>query len=348
MLSVLYDLIFLFSACLLAVIATGVAYAVLKHQNVMDVPNARSNHAVPVPRGGGIGILVAVLLLGAMPKVLVAMVFLAIVSFIDDMRGLSARVRFSAQAIAVVGLLLTAYDGQVFGGFVPMWLELPLLALAWLWFINLFNFMDGSDGLAGGEAFSIAAGLLLLAVFVPLAGADYHMALVLLGASAGFLLWNWNPAKIFMGDVGSVPLGLLLGYLLLSVAGQGYWAAAAILPAVFVADASFTLLRRLLKGERIFEAHSSHCYQRAIRGGMSHAQVAQEVMEMNAVLAAIAALSTTGGWALQIGCVLAAYVAVFGLLWRLAAYKTATHETQADDPLISDAEIVAETPAKHI
>src|SRR5690606_38610057 len=121
-------------------------------------------------------------------------------------------------------------------------------------------------------------------------------------------------ARIFLGDVGSVPLGLLLGYLLLQLAGAGHAVAALILPAVFLADASFTLLRRLMRGERIYEAHSSHCYQRAIRGGMPHNQVAREVLEVNMVLIALAALSVTLPLPWQWAVLAVAYLLVSGLL----------------------------------
>lgn len=320
-----YKVIILFSAFLFAVLGTGLAYFLLKRAQVMDVPNARSNHAVPTPRGGGLGIVLALavfLPVVAVPwQWVLAMLVLAVVSFLDDLRGLPARIRFLAQVLMVLGVLLTAYPHDVFP-WLPQWLELPLLALAWLWFINLFNFMDGSDGLAASEGLSITAGIILLSLFVSLPFTAELGSLVVMGAVLGFLLWNWPPARIFMGDVGSVPLGFVLGLLLLLVAGAGYWVAALILPAVFVADASFTLLHRMKKRERLAEAHSSHCYQRAVRGGMSHRQVVREVMEVNLLLMALAVLSAVSGPAGQGIALLAAYGAVFGLLWRFTRYKT--------------------------
>lgn len=326
-----YDVIILISAFAFAAVGTGLAYAVLKRAQVMDVPNARSNHATPTPRGGGLGIVVSalafLLVVGAPGELLLGMLLLTAVSFRDDIRPLPARYRFLAQLVVVVWLLLAAYDGQVFGELLPRWAELPLLAVAWIWFINLFNFMDGSDGLAGGEALSISAGICVLGFFVALPSGVFHDSLVLLGAVAGFLLWNWHPARIFMGDVGSVPLGLLLGYLLLQLAGNGYWAAALILPAVFLADATFTLLRRLLTGQRIFEAHSTHCYQRAIRGGMPHDRVAWEVVGVNVLLAVLAVVSAVSPPLVQWGAIAVAYAVVLGLLWRFATYKTPTTAT---------------------
>lgn len=339
-----YKLVILVSAFVVSAITTGVAYAVLKRAKVLDMPNDRSNHSVPTPRGGGLGIVFALaaflVIVGEPWPLVMAILVLAAVSFVDDIQSQPARLRFLAQAVMVVGILATVYPHDVFP-WLPQWVELPLLALAWLWFINLFNFMDGSDGLAASEALAVGAGVLLLYLFVPLPFAAKHGTLVMVGAVSGFLLWNWPPAKIFMGDVGSVPLGFMLGYLLLEVAGMGHWAAALILPAVFVADASFTLLRRLKNRERVFEAHSTHCYQRAIRGGMSHRRVVREVMEMNLLLMALAALSTTTGWQWQVGALLVAYGAVFWLLSGFARYKTPATDAASD---VTEAEVVGEIP----
>lgn len=325
MLYSLYHVILFGSAFFFGVIGTGLAYAALKHAQVMDVPNARSNHSTPTPRGGGLGIVAAVLMFlwvaGAPALLLLAVAVLTAVSFCDDIRPLPARWRLLVQLVVVAGLLATVYQGRLFPELLPRWLELPLLALAWLWFINLFNFMDGSDGLAAGEGISISAGIVLMATVAVLPGGVAAYALVVLGAVAGFILWNWHPARIFMGDVGSVPLGLLLGYMLITLAGAGYWAAALILPAVFLADATTTLLRRAIKRERIFEAHSTHAYQRAIRGGMAHNQVAGEVLAVNVVLIALAMASALGDLAMQFAALALAYGMVFLLLRRFSRYK---------------------------
>ena len=139
--------------------------------------------------------------------------------------------------------------------------------------------MDGIDGIAGSEAAAIAGGLLVLAVFGN--GADPSVTLLsaaILGASLGFLVWNWSPAKIFLGDVGSVPLGYLTGFLLIGLAGAGRWKIAMILPLYFFADATITLGRRLLRGERVWEAHRQHFYQKAVIRGLDHAMVVRRVI----------------------------------------------------------------------
>src|SRR5205085_11238320 len=160
--------------------------------------------------------------------------------------------------------------------------------------INAFNFMDGIDGIAGSEAAAIGAGVALLALahldVVGLGTGLFGAAAA--GASLGFLRWNWQPAKLFMGDVGSVPLGYLLGWLLLTLAGAGYWAPALIVPLYFLVDASWTLLRRLARGEKIWQPHRQHFYQRAVQAGRSHAAVVLRVIAADMVLIGAALWST--------------------------------------------------------
>ncbi|HTV88934.1 MAG TPA: UDP-N-acetylmuramyl pentapeptide phosphotransferase, partial [Stellaceae bacterium] len=229
----------------------------------------------------------------APPRLLIAIgaaVLLALISWIDDRRGLSPLVRLLAQFVAVaLGLVLVAPAGRVFQGWLPPTLDIIAAAILWVWFVNLFNFMDGIDGLAGSEAAAIAVGLVLLASIgvgrdssmAPLAGA-------VAAATSGFLIWNWAPACIFLGDVGSVPLGYLLGFLLLGVAARGYWEAALILPLYFLADATITLLRRLVRGERVWRPHRQHFYQRAVRRGLGHAPVVGRICAANLALIACA------------------------------------------------------------
>lgn len=322
--ALVYDSILILSAFFFSFAATGAAYALLRRFQVLDRPNARSNHAIPTPRGGGLGIVFALtvfLLVAQAPyPLLAAFLWLAWLSFTDDLRGVSARIRLLIQTAAVIWVLAREYDGDV-AAWLPQWLELPILAFAWLWFINLFNFMDGSDGLAASEAVAVALGIAAVAgpfgLYHPLVLYD----LLIAAAALGFLFWNWHPARVFMGDVGSIPLGFLLGYLLITLAGAGYAVAALILPAVFVLDASVTLLKRLVKRERIFEAHSQHAYQRAIRAGMGHDTLACEVTGINLLLILLAVISTLGQmWTW--GCLIAAYAAAAWLLFhRFYRYK---------------------------
>ncbi|MBT5752563.1 MAG: UDP-N-acetylmuramyl pentapeptide phosphotransferase, partial [Rhodospirillaceae bacterium] len=183
---------------------------------------------------------------------------------------------------------------------------------------NLFNFMDGIDGITGIEASTIGAGLFLLALF---SGTDPGIGifgLTITAAALGFLWWNWPPARIFIGDVGSAPLGFLLGWLLLGLAISGAWAAALILPLAYLTDATWTLLRRLIRGEKVWQAHAQHFYQRALGLGMRHSDVARFFLITDLGLVALALASTAKSFpgapwlALSGACVL-----VFGLFHRL-------------------------------
>lgn len=287
----------------LAALATRGVLAVLLRHAVLDHPNHRSSHEAPVPRGGGIGVIGAVLagwlaygltqpaLLLPLTLVLGAAVMLAIVSFIDDLRDLKALTRILFQLFAVlIGMLVIAERGLVFQGLLPPILDIFAAALLWLWFVNLFNFMDGIDGLAGLEAICLSVGLVLAGALVDLEAP----ALMLAAAAAGFLLFNWHPARVFLGDVGSVPLGYLLGFLLLAAAADGAWAAALILPLYYLADSSITLTRRVLRGEKFWHGHREHFYQQAVRHGFSHAAVGQAVLAGNMALIGLALLAGQG------------------------------------------------------
>ena len=187
-----------------------------------------------------------------------------------------------------------------------------------VWFINLFNFMDGIDGIAGVEAVAVSAGCVLIGILYPAAivlpGFTLY-ALVIAAAAIGFLCWNWEPARVFLGDVGSVPMGYLLGVLLLVLAASGFWAAALILPAYYLADSGVTIVRRAIRGEKIWRPHASHYYQQAARRFGSHARVALAILYADAVLVALALYATQGNAILSLA--LAAGL-VAALLYYLA------------------------------
>ncbi len=282
----------IFGVCLAASLAlTGLLRRWLVSRQILDRPNERSAHTTPVPRGGGIAILLVLLPAWALIAptlwpLLLAAAALGAVGWWDDLKGLSPWPRLIAQGLAV-GLGLWQL-GPVTQGILPLPIDLALAGIAWLWFVNLFNFMDGIDGIAGVEAISIALGLAVIGLWF--AGFDDLAALsvALAGAALGFLYWNWHPAKLFLGDVGSQALGFLIGFLLLRTAAQGAWAAALILPLYFLADASWTLLRRTLARENIMAAHAQHIYQQAVRRGRNHGQVAGSILIANLALIAFA------------------------------------------------------------
>jgi UDP-N-acetylmuramyl pentapeptide phosphotransferase/UDP-N-acetylglucosamine-1-phosphate transferase len=309
-------------------LATGALIPILRRRDMLDYPNDRSSHIAPTPRGGGIAMTGSVLLawiaLGhaglvgsSVISIVIGTALLAVVSWIDDLRGLSPGVRLVAQGVAVtIGILalpaqtgLSAWSGPAF--------YFAAIGLLWVWWINLFNFMDGIDGLAVSEAAAICAGLLLFTIVGD--GADPTAALLaagIVGAAVGFLVWNWSPARIFLGDVGSVPLGYLSGFLLLDLAVRGRWKIALILPLYFLADATITLFRRLLRGERVWEPHHQHFYQRAVRKGLGHSAVVKRVIAADILLIGCGWAAENGRAMLSLG---AASVVVAALLVALAA-----------------------------
>ena len=150
------------------------------------------------------------------------------------------------------------------------------------------------DGIAGVEAGSLGIGLVLVGVVAGWPSVLSVLPALLAAATLGFLVWNWAPAKLFLGDVGSVPLGYLLGWLLLGAAMNGEWAAALILPLYYLADATITLVKRAARGARVWRAHREHFYQRAVHGGASHGRVATQVLACNAALVSLAGVATSG------------------------------------------------------
>lgn len=267
-------------------------------RSIMDIPNARSSHRIPTPRGGGVAIVLGFLGCLALAGVfgivdgrglmalLPAGAWIAAIGFLDDHRHIPARWRLLGHFLGTGWLMYWL------GGFPPLsvpWGTLDLgvagdvLALVFLvWLLNLYNFMDGIDGIASLEAISVClAGA--LCYWLVGAASMIWLPLTLAMATAGFLVWNFPPARIFMGDAGSGFLGLVLGGMALQaawVAPQLIWSWL-ILLGVFVVDASYTLIHRLLRGERVYEAHRSHAYQRASRRYGSHLRVSLTVTGIN-------------------------------------------------------------------
>jgi UDP-N-acetylmuramyl pentapeptide phosphotransferase/UDP-N-acetylglucosamine-1-phosphate transferase len=297
----------------LAVLSFAITYGVLRllmarfGRVALDRPNERSLHEQPVPRTGGIAVLAGTagsLAFGVgslwLPIVLAA--GLAVLSFVDDVRGLHTAMRLAAH-LAAAGLVVW----YLLSPMQP--LALVLLALAVAWITNLYNFMDGSDGLAGGMAligFGAYALAAALAGHVPLAALDIALA-----ASAGaFLLLNFPPARIFLGDVGSVPLGFLAAALGLAGWRDDVWPLwfPLLVFAPFIGDATLTLLRRLARGERVWRAHREHYYQRLVRMGAGHRGAALTGYALM-VVCALAALYARGAVpAVQVAAVGAAVI----------------------------------------
>jgi UDP-N-acetylmuramyl pentapeptide phosphotransferase/UDP-N-acetylglucosamine-1-phosphate transferase len=237
----------------------------------MDAPNARSLHTAPIPRSGGLGVLAA-LLAGVVADgawvLAAALAAVATVSWLDDRHNLPAAWRFAVHFLAA-GVL------AVFG-LLPdwgAWGVVPLV-IGVVWLTNLYNFMDGANGLAGGMAL-FGFGALGLAASQA-GGTLSYVALAAAGGAVGFLVFNFHPARIFMGDVGSIPLGFLAGALGLFGVRDGLWPLAfpLLVFSPFIVDATLTLARRALRGEKIWQAHREHYYQRLVQSGWSHRRVA--------------------------------------------------------------------------
>ena len=279
---------------------------------ILDVPNERSSHRVPTPRGGGLAIVTAVLagiaaaaVLGWVPVQFAVAALggggaVAWVGWLDDRRRLSPWTRLVVQVGAAVwALAWTGVPDTLTFGRATLQLGLagPVLALLWVvWLTNLFNFMDGIDGIAAAEAVAVGTigGALLLS------GGRTSLALVALllaGSALGFLYWNWSPATIFMGDVGSGFLGFLFAILAVQSEQAGavpLWAWGMLL-GTFVFDATLTLVRRIIAGEVWHAAHRSHAYQRAVAAGRSHAVVSGAALALTAGLGVLAFAGVRSG-----------------------------------------------------
>jgi Fuc2NAc and GlcNAc transferase len=287
------------SALAAAALLTQLVRAIALGSGVVDIPNERSSHGVPTPRGGGLAIVlvttasvVVLWLRGAVRiELLCALagggLAVALVGFVDDRRSLSAATRLTVHfaaalwALAWLGGLPALRVGAHLVSFG--WLGYVLGAFGVVWAINLFNFMDGIDGIAASEAIFVAlAGALLNLPLAANPGVAFT-ALVFAAACGGFLLWNWPPARIFLGDVGSGYLGYMIVVLAMAATRDNpvalwVWL---ILGGGFFVDATVTLVRRTMRNERVHEAHRSHGYQWLARRWGGHSRVTLAVLAMN-------------------------------------------------------------------
>lgn len=268
------------------------------HKSLLDIPNGRSSHTVPTPRGGGVAIVAGYLIalvwmfgggaiaLSAFLALFGAGFFIAALGFLDDHGHIAARWRLlghflaSAWGLFWLGGLPSI---NVFGATLePGVIGNVLAAFYLVWLLNLYNFMDGIDGIASVEAITVCAGAVLIYALEGFTSLIWP-AVLLTGAVVGFLIWNFPPAKIFMGDAGSGFLGIILGLLSLQAAwisSQLLWAWL-ILLGVFIVDATVTLIRRLIRGDKVYEAHRSHAYQFASRQFGRHLPVTSAVGVIN-------------------------------------------------------------------
>jgi Fuc2NAc and GlcNAc transferase len=336
-------------ALLAAAALTGLVRRFALTHELIDVPNERSSHLVPTPRGGGLAVVAIVLdgagllaLGGRIPtELFIALLggaLVAWIGWIDDKRGLPAWVRLASHFAAAAWALwwlggmptLTIGAGSaelgVFGS--------VLACVAIVWAINLTNFMDGIDGLAGSETATVS--FTAAALLAPVNPGLAATAAVTGGAALGFLAWNWQPARIFLGDVGSGFLGFVLATLGVASERSGALPVAIwiLLYMVFAVDGTVTLVRRAVRGERWYTAHRSHAYQRVTQGGWSHQAVTLAVVGLNLGLAGLAwwALADRARLGAALGLGIGLCVAAYALVERVRPMEPAVRPERVDNP----------------
>jgi UDP-N-acetylmuramyl pentapeptide phosphotransferase/UDP-N-acetylglucosamine-1-phosphate transferase len=297
-------------------------------------PNARSSHSQPTPQGGGLAVIAATIVaivavsivyglqdavLVPLRIVLLAIAAMAVVGAVDDIRTIEVVPRLLCQTVLVAAVLWALPHEFRLIEPLPWWLDRAVMLIAGVWFVNLVNFMDGLDWMTVAEVVPVAAGLVLVGAAGALPPYAVVTAAALGGAIVGFAPFNRPVARLFLGDVGSLPIGLLLGWLLAMLAVRGEFAAAVLLPLYYLADATITVLRRIAEGERPWESHRTHFYQRATAGGFSVREIVTRVFIVNLglVMLAAATVLTQARW------VDAAALAAGALLvgWLLVTFK---------------------------
>jgi len=298
------------SVLLLTALVAGIASAALivailplLKRYALARPNARSSHVVPTPQGAGIAVIAATLAVAAAvllrtsgiqpvaASLFASTILIAALGVVDDLKPIPVLPRLAGEIIAIAAVLAFLPPDTRALPLLPLPAERAVELIAGLWFVNLVNFMDGIDWITAAEVVPITAALGVLAWLGHLSPTAAIVAAALGGATLGFAPFNKPVARVFLGDVGSLPIGLLLGWLMLMLAGQGYLAAALLLPLYYLADATVTLARRIARREKIWEAHRSHFYQRATARGFTVTEVIGRVLLVNASLVLLALIS---------------------------------------------------------
>tara|TARA_R110000868_G_scaffold218576_1_gene468914 strand:+ start:63067 stop:64044 length:978 start_codon:yes stop_codon:yes gene_type:complete len=294
------DCLYVVIAFAFSTIYAGKAMRHCINKGLYDQVTKRSSHKQPTPRGGGysfvnvISIFALIWLnigepsahLSFLNTLFLGGIFISYLGWLDDNHNINPLLRLSCH-IAMVSIC-TFMLPVLSGGLIPFWIEKVLIVLAWVWFLNLYNFMDGIDGIAATQAAILA---FMLSILLP---EIKPIMLVIIGCMVGFLRFNWHPARIFMGDVGSTYLGFVLGGLFIynlqfNFVGE-IWVGL-IITSVFVVDATFTLIKRAFNGKKPWQAHKEHFYQRAVLVGMSHEDVVKRVIVLNLLFMIFALLA---------------------------------------------------------
>ncbi len=300
---------------------------------ISKIVHVGSIHKRPVPYGAGIALMdmlcIALImwLIFIAPVIniptiltqwfLLAVIGICVVSFFDDVRPLPPVPRLLVQMVFIAPLI-PLLPGSILLNYFPIWVDVLFAFLFWVTFTNFFNFMDGIDGISGVEMGSVGAGLFLVTLFIGKQDIFLTTGLpglaILIGALV-FLLWNWHPARIFLGDCGSVPIGFIIAGLILQLASYGYWEAAIILPLYYYMDAGLTLLKRMLKLEKFWLPHLSSFFHMAWRSGYTHKQISRAILGNNIFLIFCAIMSLTYEYSSIIAAALSTSSLLFWM-WR--------------------------------
>ena len=337
MLSAVAGLLTVVLTALASAAAILILYPILKRY-ALARPNARSSHVTPTPQGAGIAVIATVVVASAvaigshaftgdatasLAIIVGAAVAMACVGAVDDIRPLPVMPRLLLQALIVAAVIFTLPKDLRIAPDLPWSLERLVLLIGGLWFVNLVNFMDGIDWMTAAEAIPLLATIALLGAAHAVPAYSAFLAVALGGALLGFAYFNRPIARVFLGDVGSLPIGLLLGWLLVLLAGSGHLAAAILMPLYYLADASVTLLRRLINGDRVWQAHRTHFYQLGTERGFSVREVVARVSLLNLWLCVLAAITVFApGAPAQILALVIGFGLVAALLFAFARGKT--------------------------
>jgi UDP-N-acetylmuramyl pentapeptide phosphotransferase/UDP-N-acetylglucosamine-1-phosphate transferase len=268
---------------MISLLTIKISIKILSKTKTLDIPNERSNHNAPIIKGAGIGIITTFMMLYYIyfpitdQIVTISLGLLCLLSFINDNRQISIIIRLLIQIICsflVIKFWPPFLNLTILENILPSWVVLIIILIFFIWLINLFNFMDGIDGISGVQCIILGIGTgLCLFLSNETNKHEYIITSFLAGSGLAFLIWNWQPAKVFLGDAGSIPLGFLNAILVLLLFNNGLWYVALILNSYYFADSSITLLKRMLMKNKPWKAHKTHYYQIAVQNGSSHSKV---------------------------------------------------------------------------
>lgn len=300
----LLPLIILFISSLIsAVILIRLIIAPLSNLGMVDIPSKRRAHTNITPRGGGLA-LSLVLIVGGIffeyimtrsfeysIRIILPFFLISLISFLDDIKTIPILIRFLVHLLCASSVIYALlYPVSLFHQELPLLLDFMLAALSFTAFLNIYNFLDGIDGITAAESIHLSATILILCflkseviIHLPFI---VSISTLICACSIGFLMFNWPPAKIFLGDVGSIGLGFLIGLCLLLIAASSerLFAASVIASLYYLADGGLTILIRLINKEKIWQPHLKHFFQKAVKRGMTHKQVVKKIILCNFIL----------------------------------------------------------------